>query len=98
VLRRDDRAERVAEEGELVELERLGEQVDVAGEDVERQRGGIDPLAAPLPALVDVKQLEVVAERVEVGPKRAVVEPGAAVEHDHREAVADLLDVQRDAV
>ncbi len=98
VLRRDDRAERVAQQGEALQPERLSKQVDVAGEDVERQRRGIDPLAAPLPALVHVEQPELVAERVEVGPKRAVVEPRPAVQHDHREAVADLLDVQRDAV
>ena len=33
----DDRAERVAEQREAVEPERVGEQVDVAGEDVERR-------------------------------------------------------------
>ena len=35
MLRCDDRAEGVAEEGEPLEPEPLGEQVDVAGENVE---------------------------------------------------------------
>ena len=74
------------------------EQVDVAGEDVERERLGVDPVAAPLAALVDVQQPELVAERVEPRPEHRVVEAGPAVQHDQREAVADLLDEQPVAV
>ena len=63
VLRRDDRAERVAEQREALQLERVREQVDVTREDVERQRRGIDALAAPLTAFVYVEQPELVTER-----------------------------------
>ena len=88
----------MAEQGEPLQLERFREQVDVAGEDVERQRRGIHPLAAPLAALVHVEQPELVTERVEVGPKPSVVEPRPAVEDDHRKAVPDLFDEERHAV
>ena len=98
MLGRDDRAEGVPEQREAVEPERLGEQVDVAGEDLERERRRIDALAAPLSALVDVEQPELVAERVEVRPEHGVVEPGPAVQHDQREAGADLLDEETDSV
>src|SRR5439155_15108911 len=94
VVRRDDRTERMAEQGEAVELERLGQQVDVAGEDLERERGGIDPLRAPLPALVDVEHAVLVAERVEVRPEHRVVESWSAVQPYQRKAAADLLDVE----
>ncbi len=46
---RDDRAEGMAEDRVLVQAKRLGEQVDVAREDLERQRGRVDALAAPCP-------------------------------------------------
>jgi hypothetical protein len=88
----------VAEQGEALEPERLGEQIDVPCEDVERERGRIDALAEPLSTLVDVEQPKLVPERVEVGPKAGVVEPGPTVEDDQRQAVADLLDVERDTV
>jgi hypothetical protein len=51
-----------------------------------------------LPALVDVQQPELVTERIEEGPEHAVVEPRPAVKHDQRKPVADLDDVERDAV
>ena len=94
----DDRAERVAEQCEAVELEGLGQQVDVPGEDLERERRGVDPLGATLPALVDVEQAVLVAERVEVGPEHRVIQTRPAVQNDQRKAAADLLDVEVVAV
>ena len=81
---RDDRAEGVAEQREAIELERLGEQVDVPREDLEAERRRIDPLALPLPALVDVEDTKLLAERVQPGPKVRVVEPRPAVEDYER--------------
>src|SRR5439155_17879471 len=90
VIRRDDRAERVTEQREAVELERLGEQVDVPGEDLERQGFRIDAVGAALAALVNVKQAKVVAQRVEVRPEHRVVQTRPAVENDQRKAIAVL--------
>ena len=84
----DDRAEGVAEEREPLEPERVGEQVDVAREDLEAERRRVDALAAPLAALVDVEDAAIVAERVEPGPEVRVVEPRPAVEDDQRQPVA----------
>src|SRR5207248_5931286 len=88
----DDRAERVAEEREPFEPERLREQVDVAREHVERERGRVDTLAAALSPLVDVEEPELVSERIEPRPEHRVVHPRSAVEDDQREALAELLD------
>ena len=74
----------MAEQREAVELERLGEQVDIPREDLEAERRRIDPLALPLPALVDVEDTELLAERVEPGPQVRVVEPRPAVEDYER--------------
>ena len=71
---------------------RLCEQVDVAREDLQRERRRIDALAAALAALVHVEQAELVAERIEPRPEHRVVHARAAVEDDEREALADFLD------
>ena len=81
---RDDRAEGMAEQREAPYPERLGEQVDVAREDVEREGRGVDPIAPALAALVHVEQAELVSERVEPGSEHRVVHPRPAVEDDHR--------------
>jgi hypothetical protein len=47
---------------------------------------------------VDVEQPELVPEGVEPGGKVRMVEPRPAVENDHGEAFAHLVDEQRDAV
>src|SRR5919109_63183 len=96
---RDDRAEGVAEQCEAVETERLGEQVDVAGEDLEAQRLRVDALALPLASLVDVEHAELIAERVEPGTEVRVVEPRPPVEDDEREAALSYrFDEERVAV
>jgi hypothetical protein len=82
----------MAQKGEAVEHERLGEQVDVACEHLERERLRVDPLAPSLAALVHVEEAKLVAERIEPGPEGRVVEPRPAVEDDQREAAPDLLD------
>ena len=93
---RDDRAEGVAEQREAIELERLGEQVDIPREDLEAERRRIDPLALSLPALVDVEDTKLLAERVQPGPKVRVVEPRPPVEDYERQAVIpDRLDEDR---
>ena len=94
VVGRDDRAERMAEHDETIEVEGLGQQVDVPGENLERERRGVDPLGAALAALVDVEHAVLVAQRIEVGPEHRMVQPRPAVEHDQRIAGADLLDVE----
>src|SRR5438270_1598911 len=94
----DDRAERVAEQSEAGELEGLGQQVDVPGEDLERECRGVDPLGAALPALVAAEQAVLVAERVEVRPEHRVVEPRPPMQNDQRKAAADLLYVEVVAV
>ena len=98
VRHRDDRTEGVPEEREPVELERFREKVDVLGEAVEAQTLGIDPFTTALSPLVDVEEPELVSERVEPWGQVRVVEAGAAVEQDHREAFAHLVDEQRNAV
>ena len=96
---RDDRAERVAEQCEAVEPKRLGEQVDIAREDLQAESRRVDALAPPLSALVDVEDAELLAERVEPRPQVDVVEPSTAVEHDEREPlVAHRFDEERVSV
>jgi len=98
VPRRDDRTEGVAEERETVQAERFGEQVDVVREAVEAQRRWVDAIASALSPLVDVEQPELVREWVEPGRHVGVVEAWPAVQDDHREAFAHLVDEERDAV
>jgi hypothetical protein len=74
------------------ELQRLCEQVDVPGEDVEREGLRVDAVGAALAALVDVEDAEVVGKRIEIGPELRVIHAGPAVEHDQREPVPELLD------
>ena len=81
----------MAEQSEPLERERVCEQVDVAGEDVERERGGVDPLAAALAALVDVEDAELLRERIEPRPQVRVVKSRPAVKDDQREAVAGKI-------
>jgi hypothetical protein len=90
----------VAEQSEALERQRFGHQVDVAREAFEGERRRVDALAAPLAALVDVQQAELVAERGEPRLRGGVIEPGPAVEDDQREPVggAGLLDEQGVAV
>jgi len=85
VTRRNDRAERVPEQRERVETERLGGEIHVPGEHVQGQARRLDPLAAPLAPLVDVEQPEVVRERIQPGPEVLMVEPRPAVQHEDRE-------------
>src|SRR5207247_6212770 len=54
VGRRDDRPERMPEQPEALELERLRELVDVARQDRQGQSRRIDAIAAALTPLVDV--------------------------------------------
>jgi hypothetical protein len=99
VVRCDYRAEGVAEEGEPVEPEGIGEEVDVPGEDIHGERRGLDALATALAALVDVEDAELFPERIEIGTEHRMVEPGTAVQDDERQALlADLLDEELDAV
>ena len=82
----------------MLQLQCLGNEVDVTGEDLERQCLRVDALRAPLSALVDVEEAKVLAQRVEVGPEHRVVHPRPAVEHEQRDPLADLLDVDAVAV
>ena len=74
----------MAEQCEALELERLGEQVDVPCEDLEAERRRIDPLALPLSALVDIEDSELLGERVEPGAQVRVVEPRPTMEDYER--------------
>src|SRR5262249_11967284 len=95
---RNDRAEGVAQEREPVELQGSGEQIDVAGEDLEAERRRVDALRTALASFVDVEEPVLVSERVEIGPEHRVVESRPAVENDQRKAAADLFDVEVVAV
>ena len=55
-------------------------------------------IAAALATLIQVQEAEVLGERVQVGPEHGVVDPGAAVEDDEGRPLAELLDVEADAV
>jgi hypothetical protein len=88
----------VAEHREALELERLGESVDVGAELRERELLSRNTVAAPVPALVVEDEPELVRERLEVRNPRRVVAAGTAVDEHEREAVADLVDVEGDAV
>src|SRR5262245_55277176 len=94
---RNERAERVTEDRELIELERFGEQIDVGCEGLERERLWIDTVGAALSTLVYIQHTEVLAEGIEVRPKHRVIHP-TAVQHDQREPLADLLDADPVAV
>ena len=74
----------MAQEGESVEAESVGEEVDIVREAVEAQALGVDALAATLAPRVDVEQPELVPEGVEPGRKMRVVEPRPAVEDYER--------------
>ena len=78
----NDRAEGMTEQYERLEVERLGERVDVAGEDLERECLRVDPVASSLPPLVEVEQPDVLGERIEVGTEHRVVEAWPAVQDD----------------
>jgi hypothetical protein len=58
----------------------------------------VDPLAPALAPLVDVEQLELVAERVEPRRHVGVVEARPSVQEDHGKAFAHLVDEERGAV
>ena len=73
---RDDRAEGVAEEREAVELERLGEQVDIPCEGLEAEGRRIDALALSLTALVHVEDAELLAEGSSQGRRCVWSRPG----------------------
>ena len=88
----------MAEERKGVQAEGGGEQVDVVREGVEAQGCRVDSVASALPPLVDVEQPELVAERVEPRRHVGVVEPRPAVQDDHGEALADLVDEEGNAV
>ncbi len=98
MIRGDDRAEGVAEYSEPIEPQRLREQVDVARENIQRERCRVDTLRAALAALVNVQKPVPDRERVQVRPKHVVVQTRAAVQNDQRETTPELLDTEVVAV
>ena len=58
----------------------------------------LDPLGDEFRLLYVDERGQGRSERVEVRPKRAVVETRPAVEHDYREAVADLTHEEADPI